>query len=132
MLQRAGLATKIQYAKPVIKYLKTQALASDYDVYLPDTRAATRDYYHDHDERLIIAKPAQEQLRHLFDSARRSVGLNGLCRMSHVGQAGESELSDQLQVLLKLCGDVVCVEQDGDLWFAFAGPPLYFAYGGVA
>ncbi|WP_417482105.1 hypothetical protein [Maricaulis sp.] len=119
VLQRAGLATEIEYAKPVIKYLKTQALASNYDVYLPDTRAATRDNYRDHDERVIIAKPAQEQLRRLFDSARRRVGLNGLCRMSHVEQAGESELSNQFQVLLKLHGDVVCVEQDGDLWFAF-------------
>lgn len=119
VLKRAGLAAEIEYAKPVINYLKTQELASSYDVYLPDARAATRDNYRDYDERVIIAKPAQEQLRRLFDSARRRVGLNGLCRMSHVEQAGESELSNQFQLLLKLHSDVVCVEQDGDLWFAF-------------
>lgn len=118
-LEHAGFAQKLDAAKPLLNYLKTQGLADDYGVYREDLKPATRDSALEYSDRLIITKPLKARLQQAYTEARGGVGLNGLCRMSNVVPPEENEFGDQLQSVFKLHKDIVCFENQGETWFAF-------------
>lgn len=112
-----GLVDSLDYFQGLLEYLQHQGLLSDWKVVRPDMTVVTRKNYHEHGQCFVVCAERMDHLKRTLDHARKIVGLNGLCRLSHLGV--DPKTSTEILALLKAHNDAWVTSANGAFWYTF-------------
>ena len=118
-LHERGLTRGIEHAVSVIAYLQTQGLVPQLRVYQPNFSLATRSTYLTHRERFLTTAPIAKRLQSYLEKGRSLVGVNGLCRISHIDPDMPPGDREALSAALRANPKAWVADHQGDLWFFF-------------
>ncbi|RBI69999.1 hypothetical protein DQW77_14755 [Roseovarius sp. TE539] len=116
-LNDAGLVDSLDYFQGLLEYLQHQDLLADWKVVKPDMAAVTRKTYHEHGQCFVVSPERKSHLKRTIKRARKIVGLNGLCQLSHL--AVDPETSAEILALLKAHNDAWVTFSKGAFWYTF-------------
>lgn len=118
-LHERGLTRGIEHAVSLIAYLQTQGLVPELRVYQPNFSLATRSTYLTHRERFLTTAPTARRLQGYLEKGRSLVGVNGLCRISHIDPDITQGDREVLSTALRAEPRAWVADHKGDLWFTY-------------
>jgi len=124
VLEDLGISGRLRSFPTLLRYMRSQGYAADYELYLPDMTRLTgdrgfRSLYFNHDERAIVRKDLVKPLQHALGVASGLPGQLGLAEISYIrDKAPEADL-DLVKALIRINKHTFHAEIDGGYWYTF-------------
>ncbi len=117
VLSDAGLIYGLEYARGLLEYIQAQDMLTEWHVVKPDLKDVTRQSYREHGQCFVVTTDYRSHLSKVLKRAQMTVGLNGLCRLSHVDD--DTKTASDLLALLKAHNKAWVTFHEGNFWYTF-------------